>query len=185
MTLLVAVLVLAAPAQGGQMLSLSGHAWETGGFPPSAHHSYTWHLRDGVSLGETVLGSMHFVNYANAAITFYVDDLPANHSFGTFPPNVTAPATFVDGTSVYLHGEFATLNLSFDTFTQAGSFAGDVTFDAGEVFTLLHNTHGLSSAATFGGISPQGYDLRLVGSFFLEALAVEESSWGRIKAHYR
>jgi hypothetical protein len=197
----------APPVLASQMLTLSGHSWETNSFPRSdpgdvfhavgiveeikaplvwdaAQNAYTWVLRDAVSLGETILGSTHFVTYAGGSIAFHADRIPANHSFGTFPPNDTAPATFADG-STYLRGDFTALTLTYDELTRSGSLAGKVTFAGGDVFPLLDNTHGLAFAATFGGFSPAGYDLRLVGSFFLETVSVRETTWGRIKAQYQ
>jgi hypothetical protein len=195
-----------------QILHLSGHAWEDDGpggtFPPSnpgdvfnivgvlndieaplvwdtANYSYTVHVRNLVSLGETVIGTTHVAGYSGGLFTVYVDWLPSNAVYGINPPNATAPSTFTDGISTYLDGYFTAFTMTFNTATQAGSFSGQLTFTGGDVFSLLTATTGWTFGANLANVSPEGYDVQMNGDVYLQVVSVEPQSWGGIKSLYR
>ena len=204
------LLIGAAGAAFGdnQILHVSGNSWEDGGFPPSAvgdeysivgvlndieqplvwdtdNYAYNFYVRDLVSLGETVFGTLHLVAYSGGLFTIYVDWLPSNANYGINPPNATSPSTFQDGISTYLDGFFTAFNMTLNTATAAGSFNGTLTFTGGDVFPLLQATDGWTFGANVAGISPTGYDLFINGDVFLTIVSVEEASFGNIKALYR
>jgi hypothetical protein len=206
-----AVLMATAPAasaQDTQILFVSGNAWETGGFPPSnvgdifacvgilndigdpliwdtENYSYTWYVRDLVSLGESIYGPVHVASYSGGLFTVYVDWLPSNHDYGINPPNATVPSTFNDGISTYLDGFFTDFTMNFNDDTQSGTFNGTLTFTGGDVFPLLSATEGWTFGSNLAGVSPLGYDVELNGQVELLIVAVEEVTWGGIKALYR
>jgi hypothetical protein len=198
----------AAHAQTQQILHMSGHSWEDGGFPPSnvgdhlfvvgilndieeplvwdiSQYSYTVYMRDLVALGETVIGTTHIAQYSGGLLTVYIDWLPSNHDYGINPPNATSPSTFMDGISTYLDGFFTDFTMVFNQGTASGSFVGSLTFTGGDVFPMLYVTDGWTFGASIANVSPEGYDLQMNGDVFLEVVSVEESSWGGIKSLYR
>jgi len=209
--LVAVVLALAgvAHAQEGQILHIFGHAWETGGFPASdpgdnlsvvgimsdvyepliwdeSNHSYTFWIRDLVSLGETVSGLTRIAEYTGGLFTIYVDSLPSNHDYGINPPNATAPSTFTDGTSVYLEGHFTDFTLTFNDAVGGGSFLGGLTLTGGDVLALLPSVDLYLYVGIVQFLSPEGYDLIMDGDVFATVfVAVEETSWGGIKSLYR
>lgn len=202
------VTMSAGYAQTEQILHVSGHSWEDGGFPPSdagdflnvlfilnaidpplvwdtANYAYTGEIRDLSSVGETVFGTTHVASYSGGLFTIAVDWLPSNHDYGVNPPNTTAPSTFIDGISIYLEGFFTDFTLTFNEATSSGSFVGSLNFTGGDVFGLLASTDGWTFGANIANVSPQGYDLQLNGNVFLEIVSVEEDTWGGIKSLYR
>jgi hypothetical protein len=206
----VALLLTAASAfaQGTQILHVSGHSWEDGGFPPSNNgdsfqavgdlndieqplvwdtntYAYTWYMRNLVSVGETLISGTRLVDYTGGLFTVYVDWLPSNGDYGTNPPNATSPSTFTDGISTYLDGFFTSFTLTFNDLTQQGSFTGQLSFTGGDVFPLLSATSGWTFGANLAGVSPTGYDMQLNGDVFLAIVGVEDETWGGIKALYR
>ena len=208
--LLFAVLLMALPAaaQDSEILYVSGNAWETGGFPPSevndlfvavgilneignpliwdtSNYSYTWYVRDLVSLGETTFGPVHVSTYSGGLFTIYVDWLPSNHDYGVAPPNTTVPSTFTDGISTYLDGYFTDFSMTFNTDTLTGTFNGTLAFTGGDVFPLLTATDGWTFGSNLAGFSPTGYDLQINGQVELLVVSVEEKTFGGIKALYR
>jgi hypothetical protein len=201
-------MVGSAFGQETQILHVSGNAWEDGGFPSSNvgdefhlvgllndienplvwdtdNYSYTFYVRDLISLGETVFDDLHLVAYSGGLFTIYVDWLPSNHDYGINPPNATAPGTFQDGISTYLDGFFTEFNLTLNTSTSSGSFNGTLNFTGGDVFPLLKATDGWTFGANIAGVSPEGYDLFVNGDVFLTIIGVEDDTWANIKSLYR
>lgn len=189
------------------IIDLSGHSWETGGFPPSNGgdvfaavgivndvsaplswnpfvYSYTWYMRDLVSVGEVVFGDLRLVSYSGGYFTVYRDALPSNHDYGTFPANATSPSTFSDGVA-YLDGFFLDFSLSYNNTTLSGSFSGTLNFTGGLVYPNLSATDGWTLGSDLGGTSPDGYDLNLNGEVYMQVIQVEDASWGAIKSLYR
>lgn len=195
-------------AQEQQILHMSGHSWEDGGFPPSdpgdvlnvvgilneieepliwdtSNYAYTLHIRDLVAVGEYVNNTTRIAQYTGGLLTVYVDFLPSNADYGTNPPNATSPSTFTDGIATYLDGFFTDFTLTFNEVTSSGSFVGALTFTGGDVYPLLHSTDGWTFGADIANVSPTGYDLEMNGDVFLTVVSVEEDSWGGIKSLYR
>jgi hypothetical protein len=142
-------------------------------------------VRDLVSVGESVFGTLHYVSFSGGLLTIYVDWLPSNHDYGINPPNGTSPGTFSEGISTYLDGYFTSFDMTFNSASASGSFSGQLTFTGGDVFPLLNATDGWTFGANIAGVSPEGYDLELNGDVFLTIVAVEDESWGGIKSLYR
>jgi hypothetical protein len=201
-----------ASAQPQQILHVSGHSWETGGFPTSdpfdildvlfilnsideplvwdtANYGYSGYISNLVSLGEVVFGTTHIASYSGGDFTIAVDFFPGSGgtapTYGTNPPNATAPSTFIDGISTYLDGYFTDFTVTFNTDSQSGSFTGMLNFTGGDVFPLLSAVEGWTFGANIAGVSPTGYDLQVNGDVYLAIVSVEEQSWGGIKSLYR
>lgn len=200
----------AGPASAGtSMIQLSGFSFETGGFPTSTfgeeltavgtvthikkplywsptRYSYTWCADGMMSLGETVVGSTHVVEYSGGTLRIHVDALPSNAAYGTFPPNATSPSTFMDGHGVYLEGTLSSLMLIMNTDTGAGSVIGSLTFFGGNAFPQLQNPDGWTVGAQLLGTGPAGYDCDWNATLFVEGpLGVAGQTWSGIKAMYR
>jgi hypothetical protein len=207
---LLVALVIAAPAAAEQSaINLSGHGWETGGFPPSLPgdeleavgivnairpplfwspdiYAYTWHLHGLVSQGESVNGTTRIVLYTGGEFAIHVDWAPSNHEYGSFPPNSTSPSTFTDGHGVYLHGNIEGLTLTYNSTTASGSFVGDVVFTDGNAYPQLMAPDGWAVGADVSDTSPDGYDLQVNGRVYVDGpLGVEAETWGALKALYR
>lgn len=202
--------LIAGPASAQQaIIRVSGEAWETGAYPPSIPgdqlqavgivndivaplfwqpnlHSYTFYMRNLISLGEVIFGTTHVVTYSGGQLTFYRDSLPSNADYGINPPNATSPSTFTDGDAIYLDGMFTDFTLVFNTATSAGSFSGTLNFTGGIVFPHLIDPNGWTFGSDIAGLSPQGYDLELNGDVYTDGpIAIEPQSWGNIKSLYR
>lgn len=203
-------LLAAGPAHAGRnVIHLSGHTWETGGFPSSEPgdvlegvgvvnqivsplywspdiFSYTWHAFDLASPGESVYGSTRVVEYLGGRFMIHVDWQPSNHDYGIFPPNATSPSTFTDGHATYLEAMFTSFTLTYNTATSSGSFVGALLFTAGNAFPQLQTADGWTVGADISGVSPAGYDLQVNGTVFVDGpLPVQQETWGSLKALYR
>ena len=203
--------LLAGPtaAQLNTVIHFSGLGYEEGGLLPSmfgdqlnvvgnvtqiraplywspTRFSYTFHLSGLMSLGETVYGTTHVVEYSRGSIAIYVDTLPSNASYGVYPPNATSPASFADGQSVYLVGSFNSFTSTFNTATHSGSCVGNITFTGGNAFPQLTSPIGWTVAAQLGQATPAGYDVDWNGALYLAGPnATEVASWGQVKSLYR
>ena len=207
--LALAALIVAPVSAQQAVIQISGQAWETGGFPSSdvgdelqavgivndidaplfwqpTLNSYTFYVEDLVSLGESVFGNTHVVNYSGGTLSIYRDNFPSNHDYGINPPNATSPSTFIDNTAVYLSGVFTDFTLTYNTATSSGSFAGTLNFTGGLVFGNLINPNGWTLGSDIQGFSPTGYDLQLNGSVYTNGpVSTDEVSWSRTKNLYR
>ena len=106
-----------------------------------------------------------------------------NANWGTFPPNPTAPSTFVDGT-LFFQGTFNSLTV-FVAADGYGAFEGSLNGVAGTMIDEFCE----NCVYTWGGNFlppaqiPDGYDLQVDGVFEIdEAVSTETSSWGSVKA---
>lgn len=205
------VLALAAPARATttSMVQLSGKCWETGGAIPSqlgdeltavgtvtsirkplfwspSRFSYTWAMSGLVSTGESVYGTTRVTEYAGGIFRMHVDALPSNAVYGVNPPNATAPATFIDGASTYLEGNFTSFTMTLNTSTQAGSLFGSLTFTGGNAYPQLTDPAGWTVGATLTRTAPEGWDADVNATLFVSGpLGVDAASWASIKSLYR
>ncbi|MFH1843690.1 MAG: hypothetical protein ABIF77_10850 [bacterium] len=157
-------------------------------------HQLTWLVSDLTSLGQSDLGNgLMLITYDGGTLDIVADaytspgyTIPA---YGVEPPNATAPATFSDG-EVFLHGEFYSFLMVYDTFKKSGFYEGHLFFVGG---TQLGSTAGSAEAYTVAGTVgpehapvPGGYDLETVGHITFDVeLEPEYNTWGQVKALYR
>jgi hypothetical protein len=164
-------------------------------------YEYTIYIRD-----LTVNG--RFFAFPNLTVTFanngrgsyYADNFPVDGgtaaTYGTNPPNATAPSTFIDGTLDPLTGERVTGDvdnfvLVYNFSTNQGSFAGNMTLDGGP--DLIYVPAGQRAGWVLGGLLgppnatiPLGYDHQVDGECRIPGKTpAAHHTWGAIKALYR
>ncbi len=190
------------------IISYNGNSWETGGFPPSivgdefqavgdvtdvifpltwdtVLYQYTWYAWDLFSLGESVSGDEVTVLYTTGQYQIYVDDF---FPLGTDRDYANAPATFTDATADpnYLHGNFNSFKVVYNTTSNTGNWEGTLVFDSGTFVNSLGTQDGYTFAATVGPpFPPVGYDLEGGGDIFLTPTGTESKTWGAIKGLYQ
>ena len=210
--LLVAVLLLgtfgAAPALG-QVYDVDylGFGWEVGGplkmvgdqlFITGAAVSVapafgvnlsveelTFYVYGLISQGEVDFYGNTLINYSGGYMEIYQDP-SRNADYGVFPPNMTSPATFTDG-SLFFRGAFTSFTLFFDPSGSYGSFEGMLDGLGGSIIDDVCSqcvyTWGGAFTMDAGAQIPVGYDLQIDGLFEIDAaVPAEPSSWGSVKA---
>lgn len=154
-------------------------------------NEYTIKFCELVSLGFTDFGCFRFVNYTTGRLEVYEDSRGAGTAadFGINPPNATLPSTFTDGDMI-LGGNVNGFSLTLDNCLGTGSASGDVSFDSGSQLgnipidaKKIYTFSGLTSGVE---VIPEGFIHQVTGSIKIEqAVQVEDTSWGRMKALYR
>lgn len=149
--------------------------------------SISWHLRDLELVSDRRHDTARVSRYDRGRITFYADLPSVTPSYGTYPPNETAPADFADGFSVYLDGLVTNLELAFDETEGTGEIRGAVTFVGGDAFPLLSDPGNWELVAEIRRGGPVGYAFRLSGGVAKDGIptAVEPESWTGVKGRYR
>ena len=152
-----------------------------------ANNEYTFYF-------ETTIESMApgpFITeifYANTTFTIY-EDPAKNGSYGTNPPNATAPSTFQDGT-VILTGEFVDIvRIDYNFGFPEPTALGTINFTGGSKLGQLSGGginwvfHAGLSTNPITGI-PAGYQHNWSCKITKGTVPVEQSSWGAIKSLY-
>jgi hypothetical protein len=177
--------------------------------PIPAGQEYTYWMTNLVSGGTTITPG----GFANTYRTVYTTTNPGgsnigiwtgptNASFGTNPPNATAPSTFNDGVLV-LSGRFTQITVTFirrnsdqvvlsgNADTGTPSVANGV-FDGGSALPLVStNGQPCPFRVTGGwlaraGAFPAGYSAHFDGKIDIDCpTPAETSTWGRVKGQYR
>ena len=107
------------------------------------------------------------------------------YDYGINPQNLSAPATFVDGTLV-LVGTIPDLKVTINLNTLDGNISGTVNFNGGSQLANL----GANTSTTFAVLGtdaiglPQGYVWDIDGQTNI-TFATESSSWGEVKELFR
>jgi hypothetical protein len=200
-----------SPNPSGTYLDL-GEGYKVVGFVTSAgpllapwvdytSYEYTIYIRD-----LTVNG--RFFTFPNLTVTFanngrgsyYADNFVVDGgtaaTYGTNPPNATAPSTFIDGTLDPLTGERVTGDvdnfvLVYNFSTSQGSFAGNMTLDGGPDLTYVPIPQ--RAGWVLGGLLgppnatiPTGYDHQVDGECRIPGKTpAAHKTWGALKALYR
>jgi hypothetical protein len=162
-------------------------------------YEYTIYIRDLTVSARTFAYPNLVVQFAsNGRWSYYADNFPADGgtaaTYGTHPPNPTAPSTFIDGTTDPLAGERVTGGLDYfvlfyNVATNSGSFGGNMTLDGGP--DLIYVPPGLRAHWYLDGTSPPspafpaGYDHRWDGEFVMYDTPAAHRTWGALKALYR
>lgn len=154
-------------------------------------NEYTVKFCDLNSLGFTDFGCFRFVNYMPGRLEVWEDSRAAGTAadWGINPPNATVPSSFTDGTML-LGGNVNGFSVTLDLCAGTGSASGDIDFDSG---TQLGNIPAdATKIYTFSGLTsgvaaiPEGYIHQVTGSIKIEqAVQINDSTWGRMKALYR
>jgi hypothetical protein len=190
-------------------IDYTGFAWETNGglkavgdefhFVGAANHldaifgidltvdELTFHVYGLLSTGDIdVGGGVIMVTYTGGFMEIYQDS-SQNADWGINPPNPTVPATFADG-DLFFSGAFTDMTMFF-TPDGGGSFAGNLNGLSGSAIdascTGCVYTWGGAFSVDAGAQIPEGYAYQVVGALEIdEAVTVDESSWGSVKALY-
>lgn len=110
--------------------------------------------------------------------------------YGTYPPNATAPSTFIDG-AVILGGQIENMVLSYDEYAYSGGFTANISFDEGTL--LSHIPLAQRNGWTLSGLAgppnptiPDGYNHQMSGECRIPApVSASHKTWGALKALYR
>ena len=163
-------------------------------------NEYTIHIHGLTVVGRSFVFPNLFITFAdNGRVGCHADDVPADGgtaaTYGTNPPNATAPSTFIDHTSSPLTGERITGDvdefvLFFDVSTQRGFCAGSITLDGGPDLIYVPPASRANWTLNLDGQTnsnvPAGYDHQVDGDCsLLVTTPVAHRTWGALKALYR
>jgi len=162
-------------------------------------YEYTVYIRDLTVSARTFESPNLVVQFANnGRCSYYADNFPADGgtaaTYGTHPPNATAPSTFIDGTTDPLAEERVTGDLDgfvlvYDVATSNGTFGGVMTLDGGP--DLVYVPPGVRANWYLQGLGqanpafPAGYDHRAEGDCMMIETPTAHRTWGALKALYR
>jgi hypothetical protein len=201
------------PAPGSTHYLDVGDGWASVGFVTSVDpgllgsyvdydvNEYTFHMFNLTVDAAFVFGTYieaDFSNLTGARTRYYEDPISGGtHGvYGVDPANVTAPATFKDGT-LALGGTTYNFVVTYDSDLGQGDFNGSMDLDEGA--DLVYIPVNLRSGWILGGLSgahsltgppntsiPQGYDHQMSGECRLQSVTpTTHRTWGAIKALYR
>jgi len=156
-------------------------------------NEYTVYVRDLTVASRVVFGPFIQVTFFNNGRgSYYADPLLGGTpgTYGVFPPNLTAPSTFIDG-SERLTGDIDNFVLSFNFSTNQGNFSGNMTQDGGP--DLIYIPPSQRAGWILGGLAgrpngtiPNGYDNQVSGECRIpDATPTTHRSWGAVKSLYR
>lgn len=163
------------------------------GYVNPTTNEYTFWLNSANVITSTFTNNTLEVQFApNARFSVFEDPkccgTPA--TYGTLPPNATAPGTFSDGTLI-LGASINNLVLTYSYDTFQGNFFGTATLDAGSDLVAIPPAR--RSGWLLGGQAgppnatvPAGYVNQVSGELQIpDATPAQHKSWGAIKALYR
>ena len=150
---------------------------------------YTMHITSGMLTDPDTLGTFAIYKYDSGMGTFGIyRDVIGNGTtadYGMWPPNPTAPSTFIDGELV-LGATFTTLTIIIDLNTGDGSLSGTMNFDSG--LEIGNIPPGQLDGWTFAGLgagmpgTPDGYIWQIDGEVYLpDPTSTQQVNWGKIK----
>lgn len=160
----------------------------TGVVNPADEH--TFYLSDATVATATFTNNVLEVSFAPHARIRLYEDAANNASYGTNPPNATAPSSFVDG-SLILGADVNNLVLVYDYDANQGNFDGQATLDEGADLFVIPPTRRAGwvmsgHAGVPNATVPAGYINQLDGQILIPSITpTSHSSWGKIKALYR
>jgi hypothetical protein len=154
---------------------------------------YTIHIQSGTLTSSDTVGTYVFYHYEeeDGTISFYEDSRTtgSGSDYGTYPPNETAPSTFIDGTHM-LGGCLTSLTIVIEQENGDGTFSGMIDFDEGDY--LENIPPNMREGWTFSALglghppfTPEGYMNQIDGEVYLEGgTPVKSTTWGRIRILY-
>jgi hypothetical protein len=158
---------------------------------------YTFHLFGLTVATRQTLGNLLAVTMNNGGRgRYYYDDLAppdgvgTHGDYGSNPPNLTSPSTFIDGV-LGLGGSVDNFNLSYNFNTNQGNFQANMTLDEGPYLTYIPPAQraGWVLAGLAGRPNPTvpaGYVDQLSGECRIpDVTTTTHGTWGAVKALYR
>jgi hypothetical protein len=158
----------------------------------TTNNEYTYRISGLTSVSRAVVGPFIIVDYTSPGFLWIWEDsktLGTPATYGAYPPNGTAPSTFVDGT-LYLGARLLNFQFIFNTSNGTGSYEADYEPFNGSHYPEIPANQ--QTGWTFAGATensldiPPGYLHQIDGQIFLDPpVPTQRSSWGGIKASYR
>jgi hypothetical protein len=154
------------------------------------NYQYTFVLNSGTcTAADTVAGIYGRYYYTLGDGTFFIYEDPilggTSRSYGTNPPNATAPSTFSDGTLI-LGADFVNLTIVVNLSNWTASLNGTLDFYCGEGWGSLPCYEGWTFAGeTVESGIPEGYIWAVDGVVYVEEVLVETTNWSDIKKLFR
>jgi len=161
---------------------------------------YTFYVTGLQSQGTTTFTSgtneIYSTLYNGGTFELYADASP-NAVFAPDPPNPDVPSTFLEDPPALLVGQFTSLHVSTNNFTQfqVGNIEGNIVWTGGTLLPLLAGPGGqpcpglFTGGATWStepGIGIPGYLFRHDGKIDLQCpTPSRKSTWGELKTLYR
>jgi hypothetical protein len=153
-------------------------------------NQYTYHYYDLTVQSYFYEDGYTEVGFANPGRGRFYEDSGTPALYGVYPPNATAPSTFIDGT-VILGGHIEDMVLTYDAYPNQGGFTGKIHFDEGSL--LAHIPAEQRDGWTLSGLAgrpgpgiPDGYDHQLSGECRIPGpVPAAHQTWGALKALYR
>ena len=153
-------------------------------------YQYTYLVSGMTPLSTTTIGSYTIVDYSAGTLAIYEDSKFSGTAatYGSAPPNATAPSSFTDGT-LFLTGTLAGFQFVYNSATNTGSYNATSTSTGGSqrVNVPVYQRDGWTFAGASGNAldGPDGYLHQVDGQNFLGPVPTRASSWGGIKSLYR
>jgi hypothetical protein len=157
----------------------------------TTNNEYTYRISGLTSVNRAVVGPFIIVTYTSPGFLWIWEDsktLGTPATYGAYPPNGTAPSTFVDGT-LYLGAQLQGFQFIYNTSNGTGSYEASYVPFNGTHFSEIPSNQ--QTGWTFAGATensldiPPGYLHQIDGQIFLDPpVPTQRSSWGKIKASY-
>jgi hypothetical protein len=130
------------------------------------------------------------VGFANPGRGRFYEDNSTAATYGVYPPNATAPSTFIDGTLI-LGGHIEFMVLNYDFAANQGGFTGKFHLDEGTLLAQVPEAQ--RDGWTLSGLAgrpnpaiPNGYDHQISGECRIPGpVPATHRTWGALKALYR
>lgn len=157
-------------------------------------YEYTYHAFDLTVATRSFAAGFLSVDFANGGRARYYRDPLAGGTpgtYGTNPPNATAPSTFIDG-SMRIGGHIDNFTLFYNFNSNTGNFQGNMTLDEGP--DLIYVDPSQYAGWVIGGVSdppgstipPAGYDHQVSGECRIPDITpTTHATWGAVKSLYR
>ncbi|MBI1799011.1 MAG: hypothetical protein HYR73_04935 [Candidatus Eisenbacteria bacterium] len=159
-------------------------------------YEYTNHIFNLTVTGHFFFGGFLEADFADGGrARYYRDKLTTGTpgTYGTFPPNLTSPSTFIDGGPIdgmRLGGGLKNATLTYDFGLNQGNFNSEMTVDEGP--DLIYIPASQRPGWTLAGLAgrpnatvPAGYDNQITGDCKILATPAAHKTWGAVKALYR
>jgi hypothetical protein len=156
-------------------------------------YEYTDHLYNLTVAVHSFFGGFFEADFANGGRGRYYRDPYSGGTaatYGTNPPNATAPSTFIDG-SMRIGGSVDNFILTYNYNAGNGNFSGTMNLDEGPdlIYVPAPQRLGWTLAGLAGppqnGTVPAGYDNQVSGECKILTTPTTHKTWGALKALYR
>ena len=154
-------------------------------------NEYTFVISGLTSTAYSTAGSYRIIQYTAGTISLYRDAKlgGTTATFGTNPPNLTAPPSFTDGENI-LVGTLTNFQFVLDTANGTGFFEAVFNVTGGTQlgnFPISERTGWTFSGSSGNALNiPTGYAHQIDGQTFINGpVATRRTSWGKLKASFR